>query len=151
MTPFDSLLADYARCPGLLSAAKANSRPSALDRAGPGGWSIRDVLVHVSDAEVVRATRFRLIRAEYEPIIFDFDEDRWQRALAYRSRDPEVALTAYSAMVEGSVEILRGRGEAVLDRAGLHPVDGRVTVRALIERGVAHAREHAAQVASLSG
>ena len=47
----------------------------ALSHANADGWSIRDILVHLSDAEMVRATRIRLILASADPpAIFDFDE-----------------------------------------------------------------------------
>jgi len=123
--------------------------PGVISRAGSGGWSVRDVLVHLADAEVVRAGRLRFIlAAEEPPALPGFDEGVWKRRLQYLWRSPEAALALYDALVYSNAELLRQFAAEAFDRRGL--IDGEpVTVAELLRRGAAHGEEHAAQLRAL--
>ncbi|GAA4465571.1 hypothetical protein GCM10023189_46360 [Nibrella saemangeumensis] len=49
----------------------------------PGKWTIRQILVHLADAESVLHERIRRIIAEPKQVIWAFDQDLWAAALAY--------------------------------------------------------------------
>ncbi len=139
----------FVRGPSVVREAVNGVGPAAISRPGKGGWSIRDVLVHLSDAELVRATRFRLILAEDEPAIFGFEEDRWKRKLQYLWRSPEAALALFDALRFTSAELLRQFDAKAWDRAGIHESEGPVSVRELLVRGADHAELHADQIREL--
>lgn len=139
----------YVRGPTIIRQALDGVGPTAISRPGPGGWSIRDVVVHLSDAELVRAIRFRLILVADDPPLFDFDEGLWKRRLQYLWRSPEAALALFEQTVFTSAELLRQCEAAAWGRAGVHPTDGPLTVTRLLERGADHVEEHAAQVRDL--
>jgi hypothetical protein len=125
---------------------------SELTRRGQdGGWSVRDVLVHLADMEIVRAFRIRLILVEDEPALANVDEGAWQRKLQYLWRSPEAALSQFEQARFGTAEILNHIGRDAWNRYGLHPQDGRVSVAELVQRGVAHVEDHTRQVAELRG
>lgn len=123
--------------------------PGTISRPGKEGWSIRDVLVHLSDAELVRATRFRLILAEDEPALFGFEEDKWKRKLQYLWRSPEAALALFEALRFTSGELLRQFDAKAWDRVGIHEGEGPLSVRELLVRGADHAELHAEQIREL--
>lgn len=133
----------------MVRAAVNGVGPAVMARAGRGGWSVRDVLVHLADAELVRAARLRFVlAAEVAPTLPSFDEGVWKRRLQYLWRSPEAALALYDALVFGNVELLRRFDGAAFGRVGI--VDGvEVTVGELVRRGAVHAEEHAAQVGAL--
>jgi uncharacterized damage-inducible protein DinB len=139
----------FVRGPGVVREAVHGVGPSTISRPGREGWSIRDVLVHLADAELVRATRIRLILAEDEPALFDFDEGKWKRKLQYLWRSPEASLALFESLRFTSAELLRECDGNAWERAGIHPVDGPLSVRELLARGANHAEEHAAQVRAL--
>lgn len=139
----------FVRGPGVVREAVHGVGPSTISRPGREGWSIRDVLVHLADAELVRATRIRLILAEDEPELFDFDEGKWKRKLQYLWRSPEASLALFESLRYTSAELLRECDGKAWERAGIHPIDGRLSVRELLARGANHAEEHAAQVRAL--
>ncbi|GIW13732.1 MAG: hypothetical protein KatS3mg062_1171 [Tepidiforma sp.] len=143
------LIERYASGPSLVRKAVAGAGPGAMSRAGREGWSVRDVLVHLADAELVRAARIRFILAGDEPpVLPPFDEGQWKRRLHYLWRSPEAALALFDALVFGNLELLRQLDAAGFARAGA--IDGElVTVEELVRRGAAHAEEHAAQVREL--
>jgi hypothetical protein len=145
----EEVLARYVRGPRLVRKAVDGAGPGVISRAGSGGWSVRDVLVHLADAEVVRAGRLRFIlAAEEPPALPGFDEGVWKRRLQYLWRSPEAALALYDALVYSNGELLRQFAAEAFDRRGL--IDGEpVTVAELLRRGAAHGEEHAAQLRAL--
>ncbi len=110
---------------------------------------MRDVLVHLADAELMRGARLRLILgSEGAPELPAWEADAWKRRLQYLWRSPEAALALYDALVFSNAELLRQVDGRAFERFGL--LEGReVTVRELLERGAAHSEEHAAQIRAL--
>ncbi|HMO53114.1 MAG TPA: DinB family protein [Tepidiformaceae bacterium] len=140
----------FIRGPGVVRAAMDGIGPTEMSRPGREGWSIRDVLVHLSDAEMVRAIRFRLILASDEPpTIFGFDETTWKKRLQYLWRSPEAALALYESLIYTSAELLRQYSPKDWDRTGIHETEGPLSVRTLLERGADHAEAHARQIGEL--
>jgi len=140
----------FAHGPAVLREAIHSLTMSELTRRGPGaGWSVRDVLVHLADMEIVRAYRIRLILAAEEPDLADIDEEGWQRKLQYLWRSPEAALSGFEQARFGTAEILNHVGRDAWKRTGTHPVDGPVSVADLVQRGVRHVEDHVGQIAEI--
>jgi hypothetical protein len=140
----------FTRGPSLVREAITGIGPTEMSRPGREGWSIRDVLVHLSDAEMVRATRFRLILGSEEPpLLFGFDEVTWKKGLQYLWRSPEAALALYESLIYTSAELLRQYSPKDWDRFGIHEADGELSVRVLLTRGAEHAEAHAGQIREL--
>jgi hypothetical protein len=141
----------FVRGPSVVREAVHGVGAGTISRPGREGWSIRDVLVHLADAELVRATRFRLILAEDEPPIFEFDEGNWKRKLQYLWRSPEASLALFEALRFTSAELLQQFDMKAWDRVGIHPGEGPLSVRKLLIRGADHAEQHANQIRELRG
>lgn len=122
-----------------------------ISRPGAEGWSVRDVVVHLADAEVVRAMRIRMILAAEDPPLPAFDEGQWKKKLHYLWRSPEAAIALFDQLRFTTVELLRQLDVKSWERGGVHPEGYPLTVAELIRRGAAHAEEHAAQIRGLRG
>ncbi len=122
-----------------------------LSRPNVEGWSVRDILVHLGDAEMVRATRIRMILGAEEPTLFTFDESMWKRKLHYLWRSPEAAIALFDQLRFTTIEILRQLDTKSWDRAGILPDGERLTVGDLIIRGANHSDEHAEQIKQMRG
>ncbi|MGE3073419.1 MAG: DinB family protein [Dehalococcoidia bacterium] len=122
-----------------------------LSRPNAEGWSVRDILVHLSDAELVRATRIRMILAGEEPPVFTFDEAMWKRKLHYLWRSPEAAIALFDQLRFTTIEILRQLDFNSWERAGILPDGSRLTVGELIIRGANHSDDHAQQIREMRG
>ena len=146
----DKLLAEFIAGPERVRAALGDLVGRALDQPGDGGWTIREVLVHLADAEILRATRLRLILGGEDVVLPIFDENEWHDRLGYGERDPRVALATYEATVVASHELLLVEGASGWMRSGLHPEDGPLSVRELVARGVTHADDHVRQIAHIA-
>lgn len=141
----------FARGATVVREAVAGADAGALSRPGKEGWSVRDVLVHLSDAELVRSTRIRMILAEEEPVLFGFNEEQWKRRNHYLWRSPEAALSLFDQLRFTTMEILRQLDSRGWDRVGVHPEDGRLSIAELIIRGAAHSDDHSRQIRELRG
>jgi hypothetical protein len=144
-TDVEDLLVRYLQGPEVIRAALQGWEGSSTVPSA-GGWSAHDILIHLADAEVVRAVRFRLLLGEERPALFAFDENLWQERLGYDHRSAELALATYEVMVRSSHELLRAVPPESLHRAAPHPTDPPLTCLGLLQRGINHAAEHAAQV-----
>ncbi len=139
----------YLDGPRRVREAVAGLDARRLNERLPGSdWSIRDVLLHLVDAELVRAVRLRRVIAEEEPQLAAFDQDLWKRRLQYLWRDPELALALLDLLVRTNAELLQQCGREAWGRAGRHEERGRITVADLVETGAAHFDEHVSQIAS---
>src|ERR1043166_4556351 len=55
----------------------------------PQKWSIRHVLQHLADSELVWGWRLRLVLAQDRPVLTGYDQDLWAARLGYDSRKPD--------------------------------------------------------------
>jgi hypothetical protein len=147
----DDLAADFEQFvlgPTLLRSALEGLDAGAFNRRPPGEeWSIRDVVMHMADAELVRAVSFRLVIAQDQPSIPAWDEERFKRRLHYLFRDAELALSQFQLVRFGNAELLQQLDAAGWQRTGTRESDGSLESLAdLVRRAVGHDATHVAQI-----
>ena len=116
---------------------------------GPGKWSIRQIVAHLADAELVGAQRFRQVIAEEDPKILAFDKEAWARNLDYGRRQPKQALESFRRVRAENYELLKELPEAAFERKGVHSERGPLTLRQLLEGFADHAESHARQMQAI--
>ena len=114
--------------------------------AAPGKWSIRQIVAHVADAEIVMAHRFRQLIAEDSPTMVWFDQDAWATQLDYARRKPKQSLETLRRTRAENYELLKPLPESAYERAGNHTRNGRMTLGQLLEHGAIHTESHARQI-----
>jgi hypothetical protein len=115
----------------------------------PGKWTIRQIMAHLADSELVGAQRMRLVIAEENPTLTAFDQDAWTRNLDYARRKPTQSLETFRRLRAENYELLKELPEASFERSGMHTENGRMTLRSLLEIYAAHAESHARQLQSI--
>jgi len=115
----------------------------------PGKWSIRQIVAHLADAELVMAHRFRQVIAEDAPILVWFDQDAWAARLDYARRKPKQSLETLRRTRAENVELLKGLAESAYERAGNHTRNGRMTLHDLLEHSAVHTENHARQIGEI--
>jgi len=134
---------------GLLQALEGLT-PEELDwRPGPEAWSVRDVVHHVGDAEVIGAVRLRRLLTEDAPLLPAFDEEVYRHRLAYATRPIEPALAGIRAAHETTAELLDRLTADDWARAGVHSEEGPYSLARWLAFHAAHTHEHAAQIREL--
>src|SRR5262245_6846561 len=63
-----------------------------------GKWSIRHVLQHLADSELVWGYRLRMVLAHDRPRLTGYDQDLWVERLGYDEADAEQALQDFGAV-----------------------------------------------------
>jgi len=87
---------------------------------GPGKWSIRDVMQHLADSDLVGGFRLRMVLAHDRPPLTGYDQDLWANRLDYRGVDVHDAFEQFAALRRGNVRLWRRLTPADLARVGLH-------------------------------
>jgi uncharacterized damage-inducible protein DinB len=137
------------RTPAVLDAF-LRDLPEAWTSAneGPDTWSAYDILGHLIHGERTDwIPRIRRVLDEGESRAFEpFDRFAQQRESVGKSASD--LLDEFAAARRANLEAFRGLGlkETDLDRRGLHPSLGAVTMRNLLATWVAHDLGHIAQI-----
>ena len=112
----------------------------------PGKWSIRQIVAHLADAELVGAHRLRQVMAEENPTLIAFDQDAWMENLDYARRKPKQSLETFRRIRAENYELLKEAAPAAWDRTGNHTENGPMTLRRLLEGYTDHAESHGRQL-----
>src|SRR5690242_17775446 len=150
MPEIAALLERYRRGPEVLAVVLTGVFGEEEDFAtAPGKWSIRQLIAHLADTELVFAGRFRQVLAEDNPPIMTFDQERWAQNLDYSRRKPKQSLETLRRLRSENYELLKEMPAAAFDRTGRHSNDGPLTVYQLLERLTNHAEHHARQMQAI--
>jgi len=112
----------------------------------PGKWSVRQIIAHLADVELVLATRMRLVLAQDNPTLVAIDQEAWARNLDYARRKPKQSLETFRRLRAENHELLKGLPEAAFDRQGTHTERGVMSLRKLVEDYSGHTENHARQM-----
>lgn len=133
---------------GRLRRAMAGvSRADLARRPAPGKWSIKEIICHLADVEVVNGWRYRMILAQPGSHLTAFDQERWASETAYCRQNPALALEAF--LRRRHVVLMRATPRSTWTRFGVHEERGRISFHALVDWIAAHDLNHLAQVARL--
>jgi len=147
MPDLPALLERFRRGPELLAVVLTGVFGDEEDFApAPGKWSVRQLIAHIADAELVSAHRFRQVLAEDNPTLIAYDQDQWARNLDYARRKPKQSLETFRRLRAENYDLLKSLPEPALSRTGTHSQRGALTLLALLEDAAAHAESHARQL-----
>lgn len=133
--------------PNALEAAVAGL--SADQQATPeasGKWSVRHVVQHLADAELVGAFRFRMVLAHDAPELPGYDQDRWATRLRYQEADLATAVADFARLRRANLRLLRGAAPAELERVMRHSERGEETLAQMIWMFAGHDLVHLRQI-----
>src|SRR5262252_4261261 len=134
MPEISALLERFRRGPELLAVVLTGVFGEEEDFVtAPGKWSIRQIIAHLADAELVGAHRLRQVVAEDNPTLIAFDQDAWARNLDYSRRKPKQSLETFRRIRAENYELLKALPESAFERTGNHSEDGPTTLLRLVE------------------
>ena len=154
LNPYDKFLAGkppidvISKTPATLQSLVAKADAAKLTRPpAPGMWSVREILCHLADCELVFGFRLRQTAAEDDPVIQPFDQDHW--ATTYTKQSADEALRAFSTFRAWNLAFVRAAGPAALQRKTTHPERGPMTFQTILETMGGHDINHLGQVEGL--
>ena len=126
----------YTRDLAGLDDADLDARP-VVDQ-----WTIRELVWHVVDSDIILADRMRRVIAEENPPLLAFDETAFVQRLFYGQRALELAVKLYEVNRLVMADILRRLQPSDFDRRGIHSEVGPLSLLQLLQKTVAHPLHH---------
>src|ERR1044071_2038769 len=74
---------------------------------GPGKWTVKYILHHLADAEMVLFERIRRVISEPRQVIWAFDQDAWARKLDYANMPLDLSRHIFAAVRDGIIHDVR--------------------------------------------
>jgi uncharacterized damage-inducible protein DinB len=154
MNPYASFLADnnptevIAATPGKLADILKSLPEDHVNRApAPGKWSIREILCHLADCEIVFAFRIRQTLAQPHHIIEPFDQDEWARP--YSAYTAALALEVFAAVRNWNAVLIKSLAPQAFSRTVTHPERGAMTLQTVVETMGGHDINHLRQIEAI--
>ena len=147
MNQISSLIEDYSRGPQLVRSALEGIAETHLDQLPiEGTWSIRQVVCHLADSDIVYVDRMKRVIAEDNPTFFDADPDLLVPGLFCERRRLDVELDLIESVRAHMLPILLSCNETHFGRNGIHSTDGPMSLETLLQRVTLHVPHHLAFV-----
>jgi radical SAM superfamily enzyme YgiQ (UPF0313 family) len=87
----------------------------------PDGWTIRQVIHHLSDSHHHSYTRFKWALTEDKPVIKAYYEERWAELFDSKKAPIDMSLLHLKAIHAKLVYLLKGLSEDHLNKCFVHP------------------------------
>jgi len=112
----------------------------------PGKWSVRAILAHMAEDELVSSWRYRQMLENPGASLAGFDQDLWARLGDYESWTAREALELFRLLREANLRMLGRLTGEEWQRHGMHAERGRITVAGLARHMAAHDQNHTLQL-----
>ena len=133
--------------PRQVAALAEGLSPSQLVRAeAPGKWSMRHVVQHLADSEVVGGWRLRLVLAHDHPALQPYDQDLFAARLRYDAIDFAEALEHFAGARRANLRLWSSLSSEDLNRSGMHAERGEETLEHMRKMYAGHDLAHLAQL-----
>jgi uncharacterized damage-inducible protein DinB len=155
MNPYASFLGSgdahqvIASTPARLGAFLASMGDARAGKSpAPGKWSVREILCHLADCEIVFAYRLRQTLAEPHHVIQPFDQDVW--AANYAAYDAQSALAVFTAVRNFNMKLIASLPPEAFQKPATHPERGTMTFQTIVETMGGHDANHLAQIEKIA-
>ena len=150
MNDIPELLQRFRRGPELLATLLTGAAGREFDFSpSDGKWSIRQIMAHLVDSEMMGATRFRQVIAEENPLMLAWDQEAWAARLDYAQKKPSDCMVTFRAVRKENFDLLKELPVETFQRAGQHPERGSLSLYDLLRIYTEHAESHAAQIRAI--
>ena len=119
-------------------------------RPAPDKWSIREIISHLADTDMVMDCRARWIAFEDHPTLVPFDQEKWAAGRAREKEPVTETLERFRLLRRSQVRLFRQASKTAFRRTGFHPERGVVTLRVQLETLAGHDLNHLAQIQRLA-
>ena len=132
--------------PRLAALGERASADRWRTRPAPDVWAPLEVLGHLADLELVFGARLRAILTVDQPLLQEVDQVRLAIRAGYLGWPVTAALDRFRRRRAENLELLETCTAEDLERRGLHPQRGRITVADMVAVMLAHDTDHVGQI-----
>ncbi len=138
-----ALIERYSAGSAVLSRSVAGLAPADIDTFPiPGTWSIRQIVVHTLDSDLIATHRLRRIVAEELPLLLSYDETLFAKTLRYEDVDMALALRLFTDNRAFTTLLLNRLAPEAWSRVGIHSQRGKITVADIVKMYSDHVDHH---------
>jgi uncharacterized damage-inducible protein DinB len=112
----------------------------------PGKWSVRQILAHLADTEMVLGFRTRLMLGDNGVTIQGFDQDKWAAFTHYERVPIDQSLERIRVQRAANLALMRSLSPEQWEHYGMHTERGRETVAHVCRLWAGHDLNHLKQV-----
>lgn len=113
---------------------------------GPGKWSVRFLLHHVTDSETVFYDRICRVLSEPRQVLWFYDQDAWAEGLDYSERPLDIWRRIYESSRDAIIYYARLHYEENGHLEFVHSVTGVRTLRDEFDKVADHNEHHLQQI-----
>jgi hypothetical protein len=125
---------------------KGMSEKELAKKPAPDKWSIKEVIAHLADHEVVYGFRLRCVAALDRPMLTGYDQDLFMQRLQHDRATTKELFDSYAAARAANHALVERLDEDAFDRTGMHAERGEETLRTIVTRNAGHDMLHEQQV-----
>ncbi len=126
----------------LRTAIEGLSEDDMRAKPGPGAWSIRELVIHVLDSDLVVHDRMRRIAGMHKPLLLAYDENAYIEVLPYNALDLNLVCDVFESTRRLMAQMLRALPDEAFAREGVHNEVGIVTLGKLVDMYSWHLEHH---------
>lgn len=109
-------------------------------------WSIKEIIIHITDSEINGYIRFRKAIAESGSDITAYDQDAWADKLHYSSRSIDSNLEVFRLLRVLNYSMMINLSDDVWNNFINHPETGKITLKELLKIYAEHIPVHISQM-----
>ena len=144
---YKKLMKRYTRGYAILKEQLEDIPEDAIDfKPSADTWSIREILLHLTDSEVHAWVRGRKTIAESGAEICVYDQDLWAKELFYAQMDYKDALELFRLLKKNMVSLLEKLPEEAWHRYVIHPKTGKIKLYDWVILYADHVDSHILQI-----
>jgi hypothetical protein len=137
------LIERYAAGGPLLAKVIEGLTPEELNAFPiPGTWSLQQIVLHMTDSDLIASDRMKRVIAEENPTLVGYDETAFSKNLFYEKLDPQLACMIFDANRRQTATLLRLLPPAAFSRTGNHSEHGPMSLDSLVKVYAEHLDHH---------
>ena len=110
------------------------------------GWSIHEILCHITDSEANSYVRCRRFIAEPGSGVYGYDTDKWADKTHYFSQSADDAIDLFRVLRQNSHHLIKTLPDSVWANTIEHSESGTMAMDEWLDIYERHVREHLAQM-----
>ena len=134
---------------GIRGAIAGMSEAQLSQPESPGKWSVRQVVQHLADSDLVWGYRVRMVLAQARPPLTGYDQDLWAGRLHYELAPIDEALDQFAVLRRSNLRLLTSASAEDRQRVGVHAERGEESVEHMIRMYAGHDLLHLRQLARI--
>jgi hypothetical protein len=123
-----------------MSTAELRKRPA------PEKWSVKEIVAHLADGEIVIGFRMRFILGSPGSPVVAYDQDKWVISGHYDKRDPHRSWGQFRVLREENLALLQSLEPEQWKHYGLHSERGPESIEHIVRMCAGHDINHLQQI-----